>query len=321
MKGCVLSQRNLNEYKTRLLCLLLILVQIVSAEIITGFNQLEVGNTWTYKLYDIIYGGFPFKEKRGRRIVTIDSMTQSNDTSYYYISQIDSVLMTTQDPAYDTISFDTVITRSWKEKKYGNVLSSVYFTSKDSISTDTLELYDKNTINANMWCRRKVNNVDKLFYIEKWKRAVPFGWLESEDVFIQDLGLIYQMSDGGDHGHLYTDTMTLLTFNEVEVNAELLRDILDENVTGIKKKEIFTNPGNDNGPIPFKVTFSDNKLHLPDIGSPKQISLYNSQGREILLQHTNSNILVLKNLSAGIYHYAITAGENIFHGTFIRVTR
>jgi hypothetical protein len=162
-----------------------------------------------------------------------------------------------------------------------------------------------------------VNNIDKLFYIEKWNRQIPFGWLESEDLFVQDLGLIYQMSDGGDHGHLYTDTMTLLTFNGEKVNAELLMDILDENVTSIENKEIFVGPNCKEKAQSPKKMFFNNRLYLPHIGMPTQVLLYNSRGQNIFSRSMKSSTLQLLGLAPGVYYYRIITANNTLKGVFL----
>ena len=302
----------------KLLFLLSLLPQLIFSEIITGFNQLEVGNIWKYKTYSLLYGGSHFEEMKGFKTITIDSIVKRYDSSLIYYTQIDTVVFKTSDLTSDTIAFDTVIINSNRGTKVGNkVHIGPWFINKDTLLTDNLLSYDQGITDAEMWCRRKVNNLDKYFFIDAWDRAVPFGWVKQKKVFIQDNGLVYYWCDGGDHGMFYKDTLTLLSFNGVEVNTGLILDVLNENVTPIENKEILAGLNCKKKAQSHKIMFLNNRLHLPDIGMPKQVSIYNSRGQYLFSQHIKSSALELEGLAPSVYYYTITTANNSFKGIFL----
>ena len=69
---------------------------------------------------------------------------------------------------------------------------------------------------------------------------------------------------------------------------------------------------------PHTIRYYNNRLHLPDIGKGKHISVYNSMGREVISRHAISRTLEVDHLAAGVYHYVIIAVDKIYQGTFFK---
>ena len=187
----------------------ILLVQISFGDILTGFNQIEVGNTWKYKYSYYCHRSSLFVTERGFRTVLLNDTAHLNDSIFYNFSIVDSVEKKILDLSGDTVVIDTVMSMHLLQIRDGNGFYTIkdaqppylfpyYLVKKDTMNTDTLIEYDKTLNNAEMWCKCDINNESTDFYIRTESIDIPFGWLSNDIIFAENFGLIYYERDGGD---------------------------------------------------------------------------------------------------------------------------
>ncbi len=303
------------------LLLTMILTQSVFSADLTGFNQLEVGNTWRYEM---VYEqeppvGFPgYKEMSGTRIITINSMDTSDifNGCTYYFTLIDSLAVKKCDSIPDTIFSDTVIKNYWTVSKKSNDIEggNGFFVPNDTISTDTLLKYKKNEFLGNMWCVGNINNEPKCFFVNAWDDNSGKPYIMSKQVFIQDLGLIYKWYSEATWGGFH-EVFRAISFNGKKIDTKTILNILDYNSTAsidkimqnkLNKKELIT-------------SITDKTVNITVPGAARvTLDVYNIQGQLIKrlmheIKQTGSYSVSLDQLDCapGVYFLKLRCGNDV----------